>query len=211
MLGERGMWFKKHFYEPSLKVPLILSGGCFSKGRAKTPASLVDLLPTFMGIAEGPGWTSPVEKLDGEDLATRLSDDPDRVIYAEYLAEATTAPIFMVRQGRFKYIHCDNDPALLFDVEGDPDERHDLAGLAEYEAVQTRLRELVLKRWDSAVLGEQIRLSQKRRRLVLNSDLQGLRPRWNHDEDAGAQVVWYRGETSYNEWAFKYLPVADDR
>lgn len=211
MLGERGMWFKKHFYEASLRVPLIISGGPFKPGAAATPASLVDLLPTFMGLAEGSGWSSAIEPLDGEDLSTKLSgDEPDRAIYAEYLAEATTAPIFMVRQGPFKYIRSAADPALLFDVEKDKDEVRNLAGLPEYQGVENRMHSLIQRRWDSETLTEQIKLSQKRRRLVLDSDLQGARPRWNHDEEPGSDVVWYRGETSYNDWAFSYLPVKDD-
>lgn len=208
MLGERGMWFKKNFYEPSLKVPLIIAGGAFAGGSAATPASLVDLLPTFMGVAEGSGWTSSVEKLDGEDLSTKLDAiDKDRAIYAEYLAEATTAPIFMVRQGRYKYIHSVDDPPLLFDVESDPNERRNLAGTPEHAATEDRLRSFVLQRWDSVSLADRIRLSQQRRRLVLESDGQGLRPRWNHDEEPGSDVVWYRGDSSYNDWAFRYLPV----
>ncbi|MEM9432251.1 MAG: sulfatase-like hydrolase/transferase, partial [Pseudomonadota bacterium] len=210
MLGERGMWFKKHFYEPSLRVPLIIAGGAFGPGRATTPASLVDLLPTFMGVAEGSGWVSPVETLDGEDLSTKLAPEPDRPVYAEYLAEATTAPLLMVRQGRYKYVHSTSDPPLLFDVEADPAEQRNLAGVPEHGPVEARLRARVLQRWDSEALSERIRLSQKRRRLVLESDRQGLRPRWNHGEAPGSDVVWYRGETSYNAWAFKYLPVVDE-
>ncbi|MEO1681035.1 MAG: choline-sulfatase [Pseudomonadota bacterium] len=210
MLGERGMWFKKHFFEPSLRVPLIISGGPFGSGRVDTPASLVDLLPTFMGLAEGAGWTSPVERLDGVDLSTMLEDgNPDRPIYAEYLAEATTAPIFMVRQGRFKLVHSSADPPLLFDVAADPQERRNLAGDPEYEAVLARLSALILQRWDSERLSEEIRVSQRRRRLVLKAAKQGVRPRWNHGEEPGSDVLWYRGETSYNDWAFRYLPIAE--
>ena len=187
-------------------MPLIIAGQGFGAARAVTPASLVDLLPTFMGLAQGAGWTSPVEPLEGADLAA-LAENPDRPIYAEYLAEATTAPIFMVRQGRYKYICGDNDPPLLFDVTNDPNERQNLAGLAEHGKAEDQLRALVTQRWDSAALSDKIRLSQKRRRLVLQSDLQGQRPRWNHGEDPGAHVVWYRGESSYNDWAFNYLPV----
>ncbi|MEM1075025.1 MAG: choline-sulfatase [Pseudomonadota bacterium] len=207
MLGERGMWFKKHFFETSLRVPLIISGGVFGSKRSAVPVSLVDLLPTFMGIAEGSGWSSPVESLDGDDLSTKLDAGTDRPIYAEYLAEATTAPIFMVRQGRYKYVISTDDPPLLFDVENDRTEMTNLAGQSEHAQIEARLKALVLQKWDSRKLSERIRLSQKRRRLVLDSDLKGVRPRWNHDEDPGANVVWYRGDTSYNEWAFKYLPV----
>ncbi len=211
MLGERGMWFKKHFFEQSLKVPLIITGAGFVAGRAETPVSLVDLLPTFMGIAEGSGWTSPVEQLDGEDLSTFFtSPGKDRLIFAEYLAEATTAPIFMVRQGRFKFIYSADDPPLLFDVENDPDELNNLAGSPEHSDTEEQLRSIVLEKWDSAELTERIRLSQRRRQLVLESDKQGTRPRWNHDEEPGSDVVWYRGEGSYNEWAFRYLPVSEE-
>ncbi|MEM0947354.1 MAG: choline-sulfatase [Pseudomonadota bacterium] len=209
MLGERGMWFKKHFFEPSLRVPLIIAGAAFGAGRAATPASLVDLLPTFMGLAEGAGWTSPIEALDGEDLATKLADQSERPVFAEYLAEATTSPIFMVRRGRYKYVHSAGDPPLLFDLEDDPAERTNLAGMPAYAEPEAQLRAIVMQRWDSDGLSERIRLSQKRRRLVLASDLQGRRPRWNHGETPGSDVVWYRGETSYNDWAFKHLPLAE--
>ncbi|MEM6616847.1 MAG: choline-sulfatase [Pseudomonadota bacterium] len=209
MLGERGMWFKKHFFEPSLRVPLMIAGGLFGKRRVKTPASLIDLLPTFMGVAEGPGWTSGVEPLDGVDLATFLEgENPDRPIYAEYLAEATTAPIFMIRQGRYKYVSSTDDPPLLFDVSSDGDERRNLSGQPAHDEAETRLQSMVRQRWDSEALSQSIKLSQRRRRLVLEASKQGVRPRWNHGENTDTDVVWYRGETSYNEWAFKYLPVS---
>lgn len=211
MLGERGMWFKKHFFEPSLRVPLMIAGGAFGPGRVETPVSLVDLLPTFMGLAEGPGWTSPVEPLDGEDLATLLDEpNPDRPIYAEYLAEATTAPILMVRQGRYKYVHSTYDPPLLFDVAGDPNERQNLAGHPDHAQAEAQLRALVLQRWNSEDLADRIRLSQRRRRLILSANKTGPRPRWNHGEAPGEDVLWYRGDTNYNDWAFQYLPINDE-
>ena len=66
MLGERGMWLKKSFFEPSARVPLIISApGRFAPCRVDTPGSLVDLLPTFMGLATGGGWDGAVDELDG--------------------------------------------------------------------------------------------------------------------------------------------------
>ncbi|MEM9062197.1 MAG: choline-sulfatase [Pseudomonadota bacterium] len=210
MLGERGMWFKKHFFEPSLRVPLIIAGGAFTPQRAETPASLVDLLPTFMGIVEGTGWSSAVERLDGTDLASVLdSPNADRPVYAEYLAEATNAPIFMVRQGRYKYVHSTDDLPLMFDLLSDSDERINLAGTDGHTDAEAQLRSLVQQRWDSDAIDRDIRLSQQRRQLVLASAKQGTRPRWNHDEEPGSDVVWYRGETSYNEWAFQYLQISE--
>ena len=207
MLGERGMWFKKHFYEPSLRVPLFMAGPGIPLGRNRTPASLVDLLPTFMGLAKGSGWSSPVEPLDGTDLTTFFgADDPERPVYAEYLAEATTSPILMVRRGRYKYLHAADDPPLLFDLETDPHERVNLADDPAHSEALHALRAEVLQRWDSDKLTEEILLSQRRRRLVRDAHGHGEAPRWNHGEVAGEDVRWYRGVEGYNSWAFDYLP-----
>jgi choline-sulfatase len=81
--GERSIWFKKHYYEPSLKI------------------SLINLLPTLMSIAQGSGWTCPVEPLKGIDLSTVLNNEQTgRPIYTEYVGHATASPIFMMRNAR---------------------------------------------------------------------------------------------------------------
>ena len=131
MLGERGLWLKKTFFEPSLRVPMIISAPHrMTAGRVTTPASLVDLLPTFMALATEAGWSEAVEDLDGTDLCalTAQPEDPDRPVYAELLSEGILAPIFMIRRGRFKLVTSKGDPDMLFDLETDPDERHNLAG-----------------------------------------------------------------------------------
>lgn len=213
MLGERGMWFKKHFFEPSLRVPLIMQLPNVKPGRVATPASLVDLLPTFMGIAEGPGWKPEIETLEGTDLTALINepDNPDRPVYAEYLAEATSAPIFMIRRGRYKYIESVNDEPLLFDVEADPNERTNLATDPTLAALLADFRSEMNSKWDSAALTEEIKLSQQRRRLVIDSYADGTKPRWNHGEEPNDKVIWYRGEEGYNQWAFAYLPETEKR
>ena len=51
MLGERGMWFKKHFFEKSMHIPLIVNAPWVAPARVRELVSLVDLLPTFNAIA----------------------------------------------------------------------------------------------------------------------------------------------------------------
>lgn len=210
MLGERGMWFKKHFYERSLRVPLIIAGAGFGPGRVETPTSLVDLLPTFMGVADATGWESPVEPLDGTDLATFVRDEsPERTVYAEYLAEATNAPIFMIRRGVHKFIGSQDDPPLLFDLEKDPLELRNVALEPTFADLVSRFTSEMHENWDSDAISTAIRLSQRRRRLVRESSAHGTAPRWNHGEDAGSLQPWYRGQGSYNDWAFAYLPPTE--
>ena len=81
MLGERGMWFKKHFFEPALRIPLIVKLPGAVPGRVQTPASLVDLLPTLMGIATGESWSSDIESLDGCDLTPMMTGTKSCLLY----------------------------------------------------------------------------------------------------------------------------------
>ena len=76
---------------------------------------------------------------------------------------------------------------------------------AHAETAAAFQREVEAK-WDEAALTERILLSQKRRRMILEAQKNGVPPRWNHGEEPGEKVIWYRGEQGYNEWAFDYLP-----
>ncbi|MEO0371070.1 MAG: choline-sulfatase, partial [Pseudomonadota bacterium] len=167
MLGERGMWFKKHFFEPALRIPLIMKLPGVAPCRVQTPVSLLDLLPTFMGIAEGSEWKSEVERLEGADLTALIAAPPrlDRPIFAEYLAEATPSPIIMIRKGRYKFVWSKDDPTLLFDLETDRDERINIAGdLDRLETVEM-FETMIHDKWDTDALKERIVQSQKRRQL----------------------------------------------
>jgi len=118
MLGERGMWFKKHFYEKSLRIPLLICAPWINPQRRSELVSLVDLLPTFNGLATNGQWRQTTEQLDGTDLTalTNLNtihnqndQASERAVYAEYLAEATTVPLFMIRRGNLKFISSSTD------------------------------------------------------------------------------------------------------
>ncbi|UWQ90535.1 choline-sulfatase [Rhodobacteraceae bacterium M382] len=205
MLGERGMWFKKHFFEKALRVPLILSAPWITPQRVSELSSLVDLLPTFNGIA---GITAEAEPLEGVDLTTlidRGNPSPGRTVYAEYLAEATPVPIFMIRQGAYKFISSSHDGPMLFDVDADPDERTNLAHNPEHSDLLAEFTRQVSEKWDEAALTRDILLSQKRRAVVRAAMGQGQKQRWNHGETGADRVLWYRGEQGYNEWAFDYI------
>lgn len=212
MLGERGMWFKKHFFESSLRVPLFLTAPWIKPQRIAEFASLVDVLPTLIGIASESATEAPEETFEGADLAAFLDRGntvPERVVYAEYLAEATTAPIFMIRRGKYKYVSSTADPALLFDMEADSDELRNLAAEPDYAETVDSFEAEVQSKWDSATLAEAIVISQKRRRFIIDAHKHGAEVRWNHGESAGQSVPWYRGEEGYNEWAFNYLPPSN--
>ena len=213
MMGERGMWFKKTFFEPALRIPLIIKFPVEQKSqRVKTLVSLVDLLPTFTAMASAGEFTHDIEPLDGANLlAIAKHEMPDRAIYAEYLSETTLAPIYMIRQGCYKYIQSVADPAMLFDVDTDPLELNNLAVESAYADVVNNFQEQITCRWDNKTLTEDILLSQRRRQLLLRAMRKGAQPSWDFEHDTADSVPWYRGAQGYNQWAYSFEPVGEER
>ena len=206
MLGERGMWFKKHFFEKALRVPMIIAGPGITPQRVQELTSLVDLLPTFNAFAGVTTETSePLEGVELTALIDQGNPEPQRAVYAEYLAEATPAPIFMIRRGRYKFISSSHDGELLFDLSNDPEERVNLVLDPTHEDLANHFRAEVAEKWDETALTREIILSQKRRAIVRDAMGKGEKQRWNHGESAADRVIWYRGEQGYNEWAFDYI------
>ncbi|CTQ57422.1 Choline-sulfatase [Roseibium album] len=205
MLGERGMWFKKHFFEKALRVPLIVKAPWIAAQRVSELTSLVDLLPTFGSLAGSPAPVEPLEGIDLMDLLDKGNPPPQRPVYAEYLAEATPAPIFMIRRQNHKFISSSHDGIMLFDLAADPDELTNLATSEFHQPLVEAFCEEVRIKWNETELVDAILLSQKRRALVRDAMNTGQKHLWNHGEKETDSVLWYRGVQGYNEWAFDYI------
>ncbi len=191
MLGDRGAWFKMSFLERSARVPLVMAGPDITQGAVPNVCSLLDLAPTLADIAGG----RPTElgaPLDGRSLwpaATGGSDSVDETI-GEYMGELTSHPMFMIRRGRYKYIHCDTDPPQLYDISADPAEHHNLADPAEHQNLAdpaegagdsspnesdlaASFAQEVAERWDSEAIRSEVLASQRARRIVHAAAPQG--------------------------------------
>ncbi|MGQ4808116.1 Choline-sulfatase [Candidatus Entotheonellaceae bacterium PAL068K] len=126
--GARGLWGKSVHYEESGGVPLILAGDGVPVGRVSAmPTSLVDAYASILDAVGLP--VDGLEALPGRswfELAHAV-DDPDRLVFSEYHAAQSPSGSFMIRQGRYKYIHYVGFAPELFDLGADPEELHDLA------------------------------------------------------------------------------------
>lgn len=205
LLGERGLWYKKSFFEGSCKVPFIISGPMLKGSRCQADVSLVDLLPTLLEIAGGTPSDNLVEKVEGHslwDFATGDRENWDRPVYSENLAEGAKAPILMVKQGHMKYICSGIDPEQLFDLKKDPLELNNLIGNSKYDSEYLKLSELAKNKWNMIELNHLIELSQKRRLFLRQVLRQGEVADW--DYVAPDQVVdqCLRGTKIYNDWAY---------
>lgn len=111
----------------------------------------------------------------------------------------------MIRRDQFRFIASSHDPNLLFDLQADPEELDNLARKPDYRDFVADFETELNAKWNVAELTRQIILSQKRRQLIRNAQNPGTPMRWNHGESPTDRVPWYRGERSYNDWAFDYL------
>ena len=128
-LGARGLWGKSTLYEEVAGVPLIVQGPDIPRGlRVATPASHVDTYPFILECA---GAYRP-EACDGHPGVSlfRLAggESPRRNVLSEYHGMGSTTGAFMIRHGRYKYVHYVAYRPQLFDLEADPEELRDLAG-----------------------------------------------------------------------------------
>jgi choline-sulfatase len=201
MIGERGLWYKMSFYEWSSHVPLIMSGPGIPRGhRVRAICSLIDVLPTLIGIAHGSEWRDYPEPIDGKSLLPLFTtDEQDRIAVSELLSEGVAAPYVMVRKGRFKFTYVEHDPPQLFDMEADPDEINDLAQVPTWKALVDEFKAIVATRWDLQRLESEIVRSQRRRRLVYKALTTGKVTAWDYQPWQDASKLYYRGTKPYHE------------
>jgi choline-sulfatase len=181
MIGERGLWFKKNLFEPSLRVPMIIHDPLYARpSTIQAPVSLIDLLPTLVELS-GQSTDALVTEIEGASLVGLMSEDrPDRTIFAEHIDGATVAPRVMVRRGRYKFVYSQAYPAQLYDLQEDPGEQVNLADSPEYAKVARAMLQRVHQQWDLAALKADVVKSQKSRQFINAAMQQGREVVWEH-------------------------------
>ena len=185
-LGDHWMGDKDFFHDPSVKIPLIVVDPSAEADATRGTVSDalvegVDLIPTFVehhgGVVENHILEGRSLKplLRGEDIAWRdyAISEYDYALQnfrPEMRRPSLECRSYMVATKRWKYIHSPGFPPLLFDLENDPDEFHDLGRDPAHEetrrqmhlhladwALQYRQRET----WDEAAVDRITAIEEK--------------------------------------------------
>jgi arylsulfatase A-like enzyme len=163
-LGDHWMGEKDLFHEPVVKLPLIIydpdERADTTRGtRSQALVESVDIVPTLLEVY---GGTSVPHVLDGLSLRPLLFGERPRnwrnVVVCEYdfsfqesrielQVKPRDAWMRMIFDGRWKYVLFENYPPMLFDLETDPQEFHDLGAseASEHAAARARLHEALFK------------------------------------------------------------------
>ncbi len=214
MLGQHGRFEKHCFYEPAVRIPLIMRWPGRLEGNRRVPelVEMVDILPTLlhlMRLPEPPG-------LQGIDLIPLLERRPGarahEFVFSEYLENEEA----MVRSARYKLIvgtgrrlrqdGYQTAPPLvlpgpyerLYDLVADPNETNDLSHDPASAALKDRLLEHMYQR-----------LTQTRQGLLaipaglsrMDAIHWCLVPRDRRDEPPTSDRVGRRGPTVLRELA----------
>ncbi len=129
LAGAHGLAFKGPcLYEPLVHVPLVLSWpGRLPQGAHDDLVSHLDVLPTLLAAA----GVAPPAEAEGFDLGPVCRGEGGSgraAVHFEYVSKQRWVnPIRGLRRGRWKLCHYLWWGYELYDVEGDPDERFDLA------------------------------------------------------------------------------------
>ena len=208
-LGERGLWYKMSYLEPSAHVPMLIWGPQqFKPRRVAEPVSLADILPT---LAELGGTTTLARKVDGHSLVPLLKgqkENTEATAWGEYLAEGAIAPMYMIRRGNWKFIHTPTDPDQLFDLAADPEE---LENLAAKHPLARIFRSEVEYKFDIPRIHLAVLESQQARLMMFEAMKNGSSFPWDFQPLRKASEQYTRNHMSVTDRDLKSrLPPAPD-
>ncbi len=198
-LGERGLWYKMSYLEPAAHIPLIVSAPKhFKARRVNEPVTLADILSTIVDVAtQGKGELA--RDIDGRSLYPLLkgaAENPNATAWGEYLAEGTVAPMYMLRRGPWKFIHCPTDPDQLYNLVDDPDE---LDNLAQTNPLAAKLRSEVRAKFDIPKINDAVLESQRARHMMFEALKSGGHFPWDFQPLRDASEQYTRNHMSVTD------------
>ena len=159
-LGDHWLGEKDLFHECSVKVPMIVADPSrqFDATRGTVCDALVESIDLAPSFVESFGGAVPGHVMEGRSLLPLLRGERPawrEAVFSEYdygpqeAREDLGQPVdkcrlFMVFDGRWKYVHATGFRPMLYDLAGDPDEFHDLGADPRFADERARMKEMLL-------------------------------------------------------------------
>ncbi|MBN9309722.1 sulfatase-like hydrolase/transferase, partial [Devosia sp.] len=171
MMGDHFTLGKGGYFDQSQHIPLIVRLPGARPGRVEAFTESVDLFPTLLDLLE----VEPSHHPDGRSLLPLLGGDVpadwrdavhwefdfrdvvDGTAEAWFGARSTQLNLAVIRTAKWKYVHFPTLPPLLFDLEKDPSEVHDLSSDPAHAKVRLQMAERLLA-WRSLHLDQTLAL-----------------------------------------------------
>ena len=188
-------------YEESIRVPLIFCGPTVREGQVESlPVSNLDLFPT---VCEAVGLEPP-DHLLGISLLGMLRSETDATgpefALCQYHATGFPGGGFALRCGPYKVVECVGERPMLFDLEQDPHEMHDLV-VEQPEAVCTqetirRLRGMLYRVCAPEAVDARAKADQRALRERLAASGQLFEELWRRGYERNAERLVARKESN---------------
>jgi choline-sulfatase len=176
----------------------MIAGKGIRPGLIETPVSNLDVCPTLCDLA-GIDISQIMPWTDGRSLVPLTRGEArSEPVLIEYAAEGSNAPLVAIREGRFKFVHCELDPPQLFDLESDPLERTNLAADPAHARTVADFMAGVRARWDMAGFDAAVRESQARRWVVYPALRNGAYFPWDFQPLQKASERYMRNHMDLN-------------
>ena len=115
----------------------------------------------------------------------------------------------MIRRGKLKYVHCNNDPPQLYDLAVDPLEIENLPQIPDFHEVAMQFVKEVASRWDGKTLRQKVIATQKSRRALHAAMKAGVSEHWDYNppSDASRQYVCNHMDWTVAAECYRFPPV----
>ncbi len=175
-VGEHGLWMKRTFYEPSVKVPAILSWpGALPEGvQCDRVLSSLDLNATMLEALGAP----PLPNARGRNVLELLrhgDTEWEDLAFSEYCTYEDCLHR-MIRRDEWKLNYYHGQEPQLFNLAEDPDELEDRAQDPNCREIRERLTTEVLDGWAPEAIAE--KMAEKRADLeVIRAWAEHIKPK----------------------------------
>ena len=165
MLYQHRAWGKQSFFDPSVRVPLIISWpGVLPQGKTSDGlVQMIDLYPTLLDVL---GLEIP-KSAQGKSLLPLLQGKTEKqwdVVYSELEGGKV-----MQFDGRYKWIDNGTGAPELYDMKNDPWELRDLASVPEFrERMEAKVKEL--RQWRETDVAPQTPVGGSRKSARLKTE-----------------------------------------